>query len=249
VSAGLERRLLGKSALAITYSAVRGDHLFRSRDLNAPVPPNFRRPDPSVVVLRQIESTARLQGHGLDLAFRGSVTRFFQGGFLYTLGRAWNDTAGIDSLPADSLDLSREWARADHDRRHRFRTYGTLRFARLFQAGVMLSVQSGRPYNLTTGLDDNRDGRAQDRPPGIPRNSLSGPGGATLDLRWSKEFPLAARRGAESPPTLRLALDAFNALNRVNYSRVVGNLSSPFFGQPIAAHPARKVQLSLQIKF
>jgi hypothetical protein len=50
---------------------------------------------------------------------------------------------------------------------------------------------SGRPYSLTIGRDDNHDTIANDRPPGVRRNSLQGPGAATLDLRWSKEFYLA----------------------------------------------------------
>ena len=47
----------------------------------------------------------------------------------------------------------------------------------------------------------------------------------------------------------RLAFDAFNALNRVNYAGYVGNLSSPFFGQPIPALPGRRLQLMARFKF
>jgi hypothetical protein len=45
------------------------------------------------------------------------------------------------------------------------------------------------------------------------------------------------------------AVDAFNILNRVNYTSFVGNLSSPFFGRAVAAQPLRRLQLSFRLKF
>jgi len=44
-----------------------------------------------------------------------------------------------------------------------------------------------------------------------------------------------------------LAIDAFNVLNRVNYSFFVGNLSSPFFGRAVSAQPPRRLQLSFRL--
>jgi len=38
-------------------------------------------------------------------------------------------------------------------------------------------------------------------------------------------------------------------LNRVNYTSFVGNLSSPFFGQAVAAHAPRRLQLSFRLRF
>jgi len=50
-------------------------------------------------------------------------------------------------------------------------------------------------------------------------------------------------------PHLVTAVDAFNLFNRVNYSSFVGNLSSPFFREPVAAAPARRLQVSITLKF
>jgi hypothetical protein len=44
-------------------------------------------------------------------------------------------------------------------------------------------------------------------------------------------------------------VDAFNVLNRVNYTAFVGNLSSPFFGKAVAAQPPRRLQLGLRFRF
>ncbi|MCP5117060.1 MAG: TonB-dependent receptor [bacterium] len=245
---GIERQLRPRTTLSVNYTAARGVKVFRSRDINAPLPPLYERPDPSIAILHQLESSGNMKSHALELALRGNATRLFSGMVRYRLGRAYNDTGGIRSLPANSLDLSGEWSRAGFDERHRFDVVGALKPGKLFNLGVVLRLRTGRPYDLTTGRDDNRDSLATDRPPGVPRNSLRGPGSATLDLRWSKKF-LLDRKKQEEGPTATLGVDAFNVLNRVNVRRVVGNQSSPFFGRPVASGPARRIQLFFRFEF
>jgi len=250
-SIGVERQLTKSLAATATYFNIRGIKLFRSRDINAPALPELERPNPGIGVLRQIESAARSQAHTLELTLRGSLSRFFDGTIQYNLGRAYNDTGGINSRPADSYDLSGEWARASFDERHRFNLLGTIRAGEWLNLGMTLALISGRPYSLTTGRDDNRNGVASDRPSGVARNSLQGPGSAVLDVRWSKEFRLKkeANKKEEEGPVFTFAVAAFNVLNRTSYSGFVGNLSSPFFGLPVASRPARRLQLTLGFEF
>lgn len=245
-SLGIERRLGKGTSLSATYYSVSGRKILRSRDLNAPF--NGTRPNPSFGLLRQIETSGSLQSHSLQVSVRGDLTRYFNGMVRYAAGRAYNDTEGIDSLPADSYDLSGEWARASFNRPHQFDIAGTLKPGRWFRLGIQLGLDSGRPYSLTTGRDDNGDGIARDRPAGVPRNTLQGPGSAVVDLRWSRDFNLS-RRGIDSRVRATLALDAFNVLNRVNYSSYVGNQSSPFFGRAASARPARRLQVLLRVRF
>jgi outer membrane receptor protein involved in Fe transport len=247
-SFGVERQLQKSLTLTATYVATRGVKLFRSRDVNAPLPPFYlSRPDLSLGVLRQIESSGGLKSRGIDIGLRGDLSRFFTGAIIYEQRRAVNDTDGIGSFPANNWDLRGEWSRASFNTSHFVYLYGTLSAGTFFKFGLIFSANSGRPYSMTTGRDDNRDGVARDRPPGVPRNSLQGTGGATLDMRWSRDFPLHADR----KEGLRLAtsVDAFNLFNRVNYTSFVGNLSSPFFGQPVTAAPARRLQISVAVKF
>ena len=77
--------------------------------------------------------------------------------------------------------------------------------------------------------------------------SLQGPGFAELDLRWSHDFLF--EKGKKEGPRLTFALDAFNVTNTVNYAGYVGNLSSPFFGQPVSAKPSRRLQASVRFGF
>jgi len=247
-SFGVERQLRKSLTLTESYIAMRGVKLFRSRDVNAPLPPlYFSRPDPLIGVLRQIESSGGLESHSLETTLRGNMSRFFTGMVVYRFGRAMNDTDGVGSFPANNWNKRGEWSRASFDSRHFVYLYGTFNVAKLFKFGAIFSANSGRPYSMTTGLDDNNDGVANDRPPGVPRNSLQGTGTATLNLRWSREFPLLS--GIKEGLGLVANVDAFNLFNRVNYTTFVGVLSSPFFGDPVAAAAARRLQLSLMLKF
>jgi len=247
---GIERQLNKSLTATANYINTRGIKLYRSRDINAPLTPFLQRPDPSIGILRQVESTAHSQAHALELMLRGKISRFFNGTIQYTLGRAYNNTGGINSRPANNYDLTGEWSRADFDERHRFNLLGTIKAGEWFNLGMTLALTSGRPYSLTTGRDDNRDNLANDRPAGVPRNSLQGPGAAMLDVRWAKEFRLKeTKKKDDEGPSITIGVAAFNVLNRTNFVGFVGNLSSPFFGLPVASRPARRTQLTLGFKF
>jgi hypothetical protein len=158
-----------------------------------------------------------------------------------------NDTSSVNWMPPNSYDLSLEYARADFDQRHRFDFIGTFNSGSWANLGVALALYSGRPYSITTGLDNFSTGTANARPAGVARNSAEGPGYADLDLRWSRELTL--KPGARTGPSAVVGIDAFNLLNRVNYSRFIGTLTSPFFGQAISAQAARQLQLSVRLRF
>jgi outer membrane receptor protein involved in Fe transport len=246
---GVERQLQRSLTLTVNYNYLRGVDLFRSRDINAPIALlSSDRPDPNYSLIRQIESTGRMSGHSLELGLRGNISRYFTGMVQYILGRSWNDTSGIAAFPANSYDLRSEWSRSDFDVRNRFNLLGVFKAGKYFNLGASLNLNSGSPYSITTGRDDNRDSLALDRPAGVARNTLQGPGFAQLDLRWSREFNLQKRKG-DKGATLTLGVNALNVTNRVNYAGYVGNLSSPFFGQAVAARPSRRMQFTLKLAF
>jgi hypothetical protein len=246
-SVGLDHQLQKTLTLSLTYTGARGYHMFRSRDVNAPPPPLYlSRPDPSYGAIRQVESTGRQETDSLQATLRGTVTRWFNGQMQYTLSRGFNDTNGINAFPANDYDLSGEWARADFDRRHRFNLLGRTRAIKLFDLGIGVSMNSGGPYNETLGLDLYNNGRGRARPAGVPRNSLTTTGFASLDIRASRDIKLGPGKDARE---ITLGFDAFNALNHVNYGSFVGTLSSPLYGQPVSARAARQLQLSARMKF
>jgi len=113
--------------------------------------------------------------------------------------------------------------------------------------GVGLSMNSAGPYTELLGQDIYNNGRGRARPLGVPRNSLTAAGFASLDIRVSRSVKL--RKGAGDEPELALGLDAFNVTNRVNYGTFVGTTSSPLFLQPISARAPRQLQFSARFKF
>jgi hypothetical protein len=243
---GLDHQLMKSLTLSLTYTGTRGYHMFRSRDVNAPPPPFYlTRPDPAYGVVRQVESTGSQETDSLQVTVRGKASRWFNGQMQYTLSRAYNDTSGIGSFPANDYDLSGEWARADFDRRHRFNLIGRTPL-KVIDLGVAVSMNTGGPYNETLGLDLFNNGRGRARPAGVPRNSLETGGFASLDLRGSREIKIG---GGKDPSAITLGFDAFNVLNHVNYASYVGTLSSPLFGQPVSARPPRQLQFSMRMKF
>jgi outer membrane receptor protein involved in Fe transport len=252
-SLGVERQL-GKATLSVTYIGMHGYGLFLSRDVNAPLPPLYdARPDPSLGVVRQIESNGRLQADSIQVTMRGGVTKFFNGQLQYTLGRTRNDTNGVTWFPANDYNQQGEWARADFDQRHRFDALGTFKVGDLMRLGVAVSLYSGKPYTLLAGQDLFNNGRSNARPAGVPRNSLDGPGYADVDVRWSRDLLVRPGKKLGKKPddstSLTVGLDAFNVLNRTNYSGYIGTIDSPLFGRAIAAQPPRRVQVSLRAKF
>jgi hypothetical protein len=248
-SASLERQLAKGTSASVTYTGSRGYNQFLSRDVNAPLPPLFAaRMDPTRGVVREIESTGTMRGDSVQFTLRGKLTHLVNASVQYTLSETKNNTSGVNWMPPNAYDLSLEYARADFEQRHRFDMFATVNPGAWFNVGVAVALYSGRPYSLTTGHDDFNTGSANARPAGVPRNSLEGPGYADVDLRWSHDvFFNKIKKG--DGPTFTLGVDAFNVLNRVNVSGYVGTLTSPFFGQAIAAQPPRRFQFSARARF
>ncbi len=250
-SMGIERQVTAKSTFSATYVGSRGIDLFRSRDINAPPPPNFVvRPNPNLGQDRQIESGGYQKSNALELTFRGRPSRFFAGQVQYTLGKTYNNTSGISYFPGNSYFAAADWARSDNDRRHKFDLLGSTEIAKYFSVGAALSLYSGKPVNVTTGADDNHDGIYNDRPilpAAFARNTMHGPGLINLDLNVEHDFLLV--KGKKEGPALTVGLNSFNVLNHQNDATYVGVLSSVYFGKAVSALPPRRMQLNLQFKF
>jgi hypothetical protein len=135
-----------KSTFSATYVGARGIDLFRSQDVNAPLPPDYlARPDAQVGQVRQMESAGYQKSNSLELTFRGKPAKFFSGQVQYTLAKTYNNTSGIKYFPGNSNFPWLDWARSDNDRRHKFNFLGTFTPTDLFSLGVALEAFSGKP--------------------------------------------------------------------------------------------------------
>jgi Carboxypeptidase regulatory-like domain len=248
-SIGVERQVTAKSTASAVYIGNRGMDSFRSIDGNAPilVGGNYVRPNPTLGQDRQIQSEGYLKGNALELTFRGKPSKYFSGQVQYTLSRTDNNTSGITFFPANSYDAAADWGRSDNDRLHKFDLLASSQPTHYFTFGAALSLYSGKPVTITTGADNNHDGIINDRPLGVARNTMPGPGLINLDLNLSHDFPLSKKK--KESKVLAVTLNSFNILNHPNYVTYVGTITSPLFGLPVAAQPPRRMQLDLQFKF
>lgn len=245
---GVERQVTAQSTLSLNWIGTRGIDLFRSIDANAPPPPFYlARPDAGLGQVRQIQSDGYQKSNALEVSFKGRPTHFFTGQAQYTLSKTYNDTSGVSYFPGNSYFPANDWARADTDARHRFNLLGTFALSHFAKLGTAFSVYSGMPVTVTTGSDENGDGISNDRPAGVPRNSLHGPGFVALDLTLSHEFRLFHNR--KEGPSINARISGFNILNHTNDVTYIGVITSPFFGQAVAAKPPRQMQMNLQFKF
>lgn len=249
-SLAIERKLWsGQNYLTVELLTVRGIDLYRSRNINAPLPGTTSPPNPNFVNIDQFEASGSLQSNSLSITYKGN---FHKLNVLaqYVLSRTLDDTNdgtnGYLYTPANNYDPHADWGRSDLDRRHRFNAVLLYPWRYGFQVSGIVNVWSGLPYNITTGKDDNHDTVFSDRPPGLWRNAGLAAGYTDVDLRLSKRWRTTQK---EHAPYFEVAVDAFNIFNHVNFQSYNGVLSSPTFGQPNTAFSARQLQVSMRYHF
>jgi Carboxypeptidase regulatory-like domain/TonB dependent receptor len=246
-SAAVERQLTKSASMSIGYRALRGHHLFRSVNANAPLPPDYTTvPDLTSGIIQEIRSDGRMRSDALELSMRGRSGEHWSGQLQYTLARTMNNTGGIFWYPTNQYARpDAEWGPADFDQRHRLNIIGTFTAGHWINLGVAAKFYSGMPYSETAGQDLFRTGLANARPAGVGRNTLRMSDVRNVDLRWSHDTQLTN----DKAKVLTISVDAFNVFNHPNFSGYVGNLRSSFYLLPTTVAPGRRLQVSAEVKF
>ena len=259
-SASVERPIRGNLRTLVSYQMLRGRNQIRSRDINTPDPITGLRPEPSIGSVTQFESTGKSVRDSLTVNLAYAVPRRqVNVGVTYTLAQFKNHADSPTQLPVDSYNPDAEWGPSSQDIRHRLQANVFLPPVRGFRLSVNgLLYQSGAPYNITTGTDDNHDLVINDRPLDasgqmIGRNSARAAARwGDLSMRLGRQFAFARPspdRTATTGGSLEFFAQADNILNRVNFTNYAGTMTSRLFGQPTAASQARRVQLGAQFRF
>lgn len=108
----VERQFSRGVIVSVTHNYMRGVHLLRTRNINAPLPETNARPDPTRGDLHQLESSASSRYNGFSFRLDRRFSRSFSVMTNYTLSYTNNDADSPQSLPANNYDLRGEWARA-----------------------------------------------------------------------------------------------------------------------------------------
>jgi len=143
------------------------------------------------------------------------------------------------------------------DQRHRAVLSGWWDLPEHFTFGGIMSLASGRPFNITTGVDNNGDSSNTDRPVvnGALLGRNAGRGTPVYDVQMflQREFAFAGDR-----VRFRLRAESFNALNHSNIvgrNAIWGNADTPLpaFGQALGGvgnvDPGRQFQFSAAVRF
>ena len=225
-AATLEQSLKRGWRFSVSYDVTRGVHLLRTRNINAPYPgtplgddlynrlnsfdplvqaaardevDRMRPLYPTTGNVYQYESSA--DSFSKNLGWRLYTPNNFtfhkigvNGFFQYTLGWAW------DNLSAQNqYDWRSEWSLSSYDTRHRFLTNVSFRLPKDSTVTFLINANTGRPYTLTTGSDNNGDQSTNDRPLSVARNSLTGPGSYTVNMSFTKVWVLKKPESAGAP--------------------------------------------------
>jgi hypothetical protein len=235
----IQRDLTPAWQLQVSYFRQDGRNLPRSVNVNAENGSGVR-PRPELGIVAQIEPTGRLAINRFTtgLTFRAPAGRGLLG-VSYGISTAENSADSALALASSSQRPDADWGPAADDVRHRVFVLGNVTLPLGLRASATAQVQSGLPYTIVTGLDDNRDGVTNDRPDGVGRNDARGAWRADVGVKVSRQL---GRRG-------ELYAQGFNVLNRANFVGYGGNLQSPLFGRPVSASPARRVEFGLQVGF
>jgi hypothetical protein len=285
VQVGIEHDLPHHWHAAINDSYGEDWGIFRTRNINAPMIPNSvgTPPDPTAALMAprpiapnknifQYENSGHLNGNILSMSLaQHSYKRFtldLSAWIIHFKSDAPWPIASPQSSYSESGESSRpDWQSSGGSVDGMLNLPGKLQFANQF------SARTGRPYNITTGTDNNGDGVFNDRPSyagsassgsgvyatpfgpltantingNVPRNLGTMPSLWRWNSDLSRTFLLNPKR-SDHPLSLTLNARAANLLNHTNTTGV-NTVLSPTLGQPISAEAARRIELGARFTF
>jgi hypothetical protein len=191
--------------------------------------------------------------------------------FSKSISNDTNDNASFNTDPWNTFGND-DRGLDENDRRHSLSVSVIAPLPWQIQLATIVSLRSGQPWDVTAGVDLDRDGNNQDRPAGLVKNSGGTESEGNLaiingfrrsrnlapitmeqltrtsrdrvvDLRATKQFQIA--------PTLRfdVFLEAYNLLNTVNYENPSGTITSGSFATYTTARDARQIQWGARFQF
>jgi hypothetical protein len=289
LSGGVEHDVPGHIRLAANYIYVRGFNQLGTIDYN-PVVPSLgpgRRPldvgeraGTSASVL-QYTSFGQTWYSGLTVSATKALSNRYQFLVSYTLSKAEDNSTDFPSAfipqnngrgrdPADptglpiGFDPDSERGPSLQDQRHHLVASGLYVAPYAINISAILTVGSGRPYNILAGADLNGDGdggtipgpdRARTDPAdpstSVGRNSGGMPTQATVDVRANKTMRIG------DSARLEAIFEVFNLFNRANFTDInnvfgIGRYPTnplPGYGQFLQSGAPRQAQVALKMSF
>lgn len=254
----------------------------------APCVDSLSRPVPEIGSITVFDSAASSYYNALTVSANRRMTKGLYFRLAYTWARAIDNgqdalVVGSPATVQNAYSPSSERGRSSTDQRQRLalsttiaprpfhREHPTLKLIfNDWRLSSIVTLGSGRPVNARVLGDANADGNTDnDRLPGVSRNSYTGPGYATTDVRIARTIKELGKLKIE------FLAESFNCFNREN-KRITGtdngfqNVAGSFiqrdtvaggkrypaqfrlsggFMTPKTAYAPRQVQFALKLKF
>jgi Carboxypeptidase regulatory-like domain/TonB dependent receptor len=149
----------------------------------------------------------------------------------YTFSNAQGDTSGVGSVPSDSSDPGLDYGRTTFDVRNRFMLFGNFSLPWAVSVSPMVVINSGIPFNITTGSDLTGNNQFNARPTYAAScsepNAINTAWGCFDALPYGTENPAAGTpiepyAAGEKIAPYGLGTGPMNASVNLRLSKVVG---------------------------
>ncbi|MGH9321743.1 MAG: carboxypeptidase regulatory-like domain-containing protein [Vicinamibacteria bacterium] len=274
---GIEREVIPDLSVGADYVFADTVNDHRRTNRNIPQPPvgfdafgrglyDGTRIDPAYNQFQVEESTARRRYNAATFSLRKRLSNRYQFQAFYTLSNLKTDddnerdSSGFRNTQPENLDA--DWADSENDLRHRFVASAVVDLPLNFVFSTLLQTNTGRPYNVLSGRDDNgdrntndyavindsnrarADAAGQDLADGLqPRSAARQPSFFSMDVRLSKVFDFG------NPGNLELLFEMFNVFNNANRLTSNQSIGSPNFGFLNIVGEPRQVQLGVRYRW
>ena len=224
---GIDRQINKYAKVSANYITSRGDHLLRSRDINAPLNGIYPYGDTQPRFLT--ESTGFSRTNQLFISPNVNYKKLFLFGF-YSLSYGKDDNEG---QPANPYNIRSEWGPSTFaDVRHRGILGASVPTLWKITLNPFMSLTSGTPFNITTGRDVYNDGVTAGRPALL--SGVAASACHTTDLIYEVGYGCFNLNPAPGTPTIERNYGRGPATVMINL-RVSRTWS---FGKPAEPNPA-----------
>lgn len=275
---GMAKLLPGQTTLEVDFIHQEQRDLQTGRDANLPKagPLTATNPRP----FRQFSSVTlinSLTNSNYD-ALQAQLRKRYKGTtwqVSYTLAKSisdnTNDNASTNTDPWNTFG-NNDKGLDENDRRQALSVSVIAPLPWKIQLATIVSLRNGNPWDVTAGVDLDRDGNTQDRPAGLVKNAggtrsetnlaiinafrqsrslapitmeqlIRTSGDRVIDLRATKAFSLSSHKRVD------VFVEAYNLLNAVNFENPSGTISSASFTVYTTARDARQIQWGARFQF
>ncbi len=158
----VERQLPKNTTISENYVNSHGLHELRSQDINAPEFGSYTGPGTGIYPLESkygedpvllMESAGLFNQWQLITNVRSQLNKRISLNGFYMYGRAYSNTDGVGTLPASPYSMAGEYGPSALDQRNRGFIGGTITGPWALLFAPFITMNTGAPFNITTGTD------------------------------------------------------------------------------------------------